>query len=67
MDHPSGFAQYDAAFCSNKPFSDPLCFPYVVPQIGVTCDALGNPLLSDRGQPLPAGTVNAAGIVPPAF
>jgi hypothetical protein len=33
--------------------------------VGVTHDAYGNRLLSDRGQPLPAGTLDAAGVVPP--
>ena len=66
LGHPSGYANYDAAYCTQRPFDDPLCFPYAVPYVGLNYDARGNPLLSDRLEPLPAGTLNAAGVLPVA-
>jgi hypothetical protein len=50
---------------SRQAWDDDACNPVVRAAVGVTHDAYGNRLLSDRGQPLPAGTLDAAGVVPP--
>lgn len=64
--HPSPLARFDAAAqCAVAAWDDDTCFPVVTPAVGVTYDAYGNRLATDRGQPVPAGTVDAAGVLPP--
>jgi hypothetical protein len=46
-------------------WNDDACFPRLTATVGVTHDAYGNRLLSDRGQAVPAGTLDAAGVTPP--
>ena len=47
-------------------WNDDGCFPRVTPQVGYTHDKYGNRLLTDRGQAVPPGTLDAAGVLPPA-
>ena len=59
--HPSPHARWnEVAFCadafvSNDASLTETCFPRVVPRVGVTHDASGRRLLTNRGQPLPEG------------
>ena len=59
--HPSPLARWnEVAFCadafsSNDASLVETCFPRVVPRVGVTHDASGRRLLTNRGQPLPEG------------
>jgi hypothetical protein len=46
-------------------WNDNTCFPRLIAAVGVTHDEYGNRLLSDRGQAVPAGTLDAAGAIPP--
>ena len=64
--HPSPAAHFDASFCAAAAWNDDRCFPTLRPAVGVTVDAYGNRLLTDRGQAVPPGTPDAAGVVPPA-
>jgi hypothetical protein len=59
--HPSPKARWNEdAFCADAISSNDAslvetCFPRVVPRVGVTHDASGRRLLTNRGQPLPEG------------
>jgi hypothetical protein len=59
--HPSPKARWnEVAFCADAISSNDAslvesCFPRVVPLLGVTHDASGKRLLTNRGQPLPEG------------
>ena len=59
--HPSPLARWnEVAFCADVSSSNDAslvetCFPRVVPRVGVTHDASGRRLLTNRGQPLPEG------------
>ena len=59
--HPSPLARWnEVAFCADASSSNDAslvetCFPRVVPRVGVTHDASGRRLLTNRGQPLPEG------------
>jgi hypothetical protein len=60
--HPSPLADYDPSYCVSRQWDDAACYPPLLPLIGVTHDAYGNRLLSDRGGAVPAGTPDAAGV-----
>ncbi|EEH55893.1 DNA methyltransferase, partial [Micromonas pusilla CCMP1545] len=57
--HPDPRARWDAAFCASKGTSDASCYPRVTPKVGYTHDANGRRLLTNQGQPLPTGYVDA--------
>ena len=56
--HPSPLARWDATYCQTRTLEDELCFPRVDAEIGYTHDERGRRLLTNRGEPLPAGYVD---------
>ena len=62
--HPSPLAHFQSEYCASAAWDDDACFPRVPPAVGVTHDAYGNRLLTDRGQAVPPDTADAAGVVP---
>ena len=62
--HPSPLARFQAEYCAGAAWDNDACFPRVPPAVGVTHDAYGNRLLTDRGQPVPPDTADVAGWVP---
>ena len=55
---PQPLARWDATYCQTRTLEDELCFPRVDAEIGYTHDERGRRLLTNRGEPLPAGYVD---------
>ena len=62
--HPSPLARFQTEYCASAAWDNVKCFPRVPPAVGVTHDAYGNRLVTDRGQAVPPDTADAAGWVP---
>jgi|APGre2960657444_1045066.scaffolds.fasta_scaffold01182_6 hypothetical protein len=60
--NPSPEARYQSDYCASQAWDSDVCFPALTPRVGLTHDAYGNRLLSDRGQAVPPYTADVAGV-----